>query len=349
LIYGNTNLVIITQLTMEEIITLNEKLNQAKDSLNLPNFEQLKRNDKFESKVRVIRRDLEKKTGAQHVTKAWLKMWEMLTETSLGVNLLTKTVIKAFFNAELPGAFIFAVNQYLKANQKDMEWLISSYWPQNKAGDFIDDQYGLIKANPQRSLVGILNTSKGRFWSNGNLTNPKMPSILAQLSGLVDLYTADGGFDVTGQENLQEVLTIPLIRGEIETGLRSLTPGGSLVLKIFTFFTSEMLSLLTILIRSFQEYYIFKPTTSGPLNSESYFIGVGYHSPNNIHMMNQTPEEILETLSSDELNFLLDRMRDLVNTQILNINQFIQGKPTQMPSYPNVPPLYPQHKISTTL
>lgn len=331
-----------------EIQRLNQELNVAKDTLNLPNFEELKKKDPFESRVRQIRREIEQKFGAQHVTKAWLKMWEILTQTPMGADLLKKPSVKAFFNAELPGAFIFSVNQYLKTQGKQLDWLVSSYWPQDKAGDFIEDQYGLVEANPDRSLVGILNTSKGRFWSNGDLTNPRMPAILAQLSGPVDLYTADGGFDVTGKENLQETLTTPLIKGEIETGLRALKPGGDFVLKIFTFFTPEMLALLTILMRSFQQYYIFKPSTSGPLNSESYFVGVGYRGPGNLPFLNQPPDAILGTLTPEELNFLLTRMRELVTSQIQNIQAFLKGQPTQMPVYPNVSPLNPQDRIATT-
>jgi 23S rRNA U2552 (ribose-2'-O)-methylase RlmE/FtsJ len=335
-------------MSWSEIAQLNNELNAAKDTLNLPNFDELKKKDPFEAKVRQIRREIEQKTGAQHVTKAWLKMWEILTQTSLGQDLLTKPSVKAFFNAELPGAFIFAVNQYLKSQGKGMDWLVSSYWPQDKAGDFIEDQYGLVEANPDNSLVGILNTSKGRFWCNGDLTNPRMPTILAQLTGPVDLYTADGGFDVVGRENLQETLTIPLIKGEIETGLRALKPGGVFVLKIFTFFTPAMLALLTILMRSFQQYYIFKPTTSGPLNSESYFVGVGYRGPGNLPFLNQPPGVILETLTPEELGFLMTRMRELVTTQIQNIQLFSRGQPTQMPVYPKVPRLNPQDKIATT-
>ena len=175
-----------------------------------------------------------------------------------------------------------------------------------------------------------------------------MPAILAQLSGPVDLYTADGGFDVTGKENLQETLMIPLIKGEIETGLRALKPGGDFVLKMFTFFTPEMLALLTLLMRSFREYYIFKPSTSGPLNSESYFVGVGYRGPGNLSFLNQPVDAILGTLTPEELNFLLARMRELVTTQIQNIQLFLKGQPTQMPIYPEVPKLNSQDWIATT-
>lgn len=323
------------------------ELNNTKELLNIPNYEDLKYNSPFESKVRQIRKGISKSSNGQFVTKAWLKMWEMLTTTPLGNDLSKRRTLRAFFNAELPGAFIFATNHYLKTQGKNMDWVISSYSPETKSGDFLDDIFGVIKANPQRSLIG--RTTSSDMWVDGDLTNPDMPVLLSRRAGVgsIDLYTADGGFDFSGREDKQEEVSLPLIKGEIETGLRSVKIGGAMVLKIFTFFTREMQAWLLLLMRSFQQYLIFKPSTSGSLNSETYFIGIGYLGPTYLPDLFQPPEQILETITSTEFEYLTSRMTDLTVTQIQNIKRFLNGQATTMPVPPYVPRLHPKDKIRT--
>jgi hypothetical protein len=309
---------------------LKEQLNQAKDALNITQFNQLKRKHYHDKWIRQLRKRVTQTGNAQYVTKAWLKMYEILSvplkgdiEIPLGEFLPTQT--KAFFNAELPGGFIFATNHYLKTHGKELEWVVASYLPRDEIGDYLKDQFGLLQANPNKSLVGRVKTTRGVFWSNGDLTDPKMPSILAQLAGpnTIDLYTADGGFDVTGQENIQEELSLPLIRGEIEAGLKSLAPDGSFVLKLFTFFTPQMWSYLLTLMRAFRQYQIYKPMTSNPINSEVYFVGIGYKGGRDLH---DNYEEILQSITPEEADFLQTRLFELTKNQISAINAFLQGE-----------------------
>ena len=309
---------------------INVQLNQAKDSLNRPDFERLKRNDPFDRQIRQLRRTTEAQSGAQKVTRAWLKFYEILELTPAGQYLLgLQDPIRAFFNAELPGAFVLAANHYFSTHNKTLQWVVSSYLPKG-ADDHLEDQYGLIEQNPDRSLVGVISTNKGNFYSDGDLTNPKVPSVLAHLARLrlgdsPVLYTADGGFDVTGRENEQETVSTRLIAGEIETGFLSLKNGGVMVLKIFTFFTGEMLAYVLTLMRAFEQTNIFKPSTSGPTNSESYFIGIDYKGGARLPV---GPEEITATLISatdEELLFIWNRASPLFTRQIEAIRQFISG------------------------
>jgi 23S rRNA U2552 (ribose-2'-O)-methylase RlmE/FtsJ len=319
---------------------LETRLNQAKDSLNRPDFASLKRKDPGEQQMRQARAYVTKEKGAQNASRAWFKLMEMLLKTPLGAYLLTLPMINAFFNAELPGAFIFAFNHFAHQYHKTLRWVIASYLPKSEKGkDFLSDQYGLMAKYPGNSLVGQIKTNRGVFWSEGDLTHPKTPAILAQLAksklGQINLYTADGGFDVEGRENLQEVLSLPLIRGEVEAGVLSLSNGGCLVLKIFTFFTPQMRTLLGLLMRLFQQLDIFKPETSGRLNSESYVIGLGFKgiSPEQLNQLRQdplNPQTRYVTLTPSEEQFILGRMRTLVEYQITQINAFLDGQPVSM-------------------
>lgn len=309
-------------------------LDAAKDSLSIPNFRQLKRNDPWEKAIDQLGKQITKKFSAQHVTKGWLKMYEMLTLTPVGSYLLSILgTVNVFYNAALPGAFIFADNHYFRTNNKNINWVVSSYYPKDTEGkDFLGDKYGLLTKYPERSLVGAITTSKGRFWSDGDLTNAKVPAILAMLAksklGTINMYTADGAFDVEGKENLQEELSMPLIRGEIECGFRSLSVGGVMIIKIFTFFTPQMWTLLVYLTRLFEKFDIYKPQTSGVLNSESYFIGIGYKGTNDFSIImkdSRDPTTRYSEPTEAENIFLFNKMMTLTTNQINNINNFLQG------------------------
>jgi 23S rRNA U2552 (ribose-2'-O)-methylase RlmE/FtsJ len=157
---------------------------------------------------------------------------------------------------------------------------------------------------------------------DGDMTNPQMIDLIAEkvikTIGKVNLYTADGGFDVEGRENEQERLSIPLIDGEFECGYKVLENDGIMVIKLFTFFTDEMVRILANAASKFQEWTLFKPNSSSMINSEIYFIGIGY------------------TGISKHFDYWFGVIREMSNRiaedQIKAIDDFFKGKtePVQM-------------------
>lgn len=88
----------------------------------------------------------------------------------------------------------------------------------------------------------------------------------------VQLYTADGGFCVDGNENYQEVEVKRLVLNQFLCMLCVLAKGGHFVCKIFDVFTPFTVGLLYILYRHFEYFSIIKPVTSRPANSERYVV-----------------------------------------------------------------------------
>ena len=74
----------------------------------------------------------------------------------------------------------------------------------------------------------------------------------------------------------QESIVADLHLAEALIAMRMLTPGGSLVLKMFTFFESETVCLLFLLHQAFVKLDVFKPATSKEGNSEVYVICRGF-------------------------------------------------------------------------
>jgi len=83
---------------------------------------------------------------------------------------------------------------------------------------------------------------------------------------------ADGGFDVEGQENLQEVLSRRLYLCQSLMALALLREGGHFVCKLFDIFTTFSVGLIYLLYRAFKHVAIYKPVTSRPANSERYIV-----------------------------------------------------------------------------
>jgi hypothetical protein len=100
-------------------------------------------------------------------------------------------------------------------------------------------------------------------------------NVLAKWNGAT-LYTADAGLDVSDDYNSQEQATSLLNYGQCITGVMSLAAGGNFVTKQYTFFSQFNRSLIAVLASMFETFYVVKPVTSKPANSEIYLVGKGF-------------------------------------------------------------------------
>lgn len=215
---------------------------------------------------------------AQIVTNAWLKMHEITTqmglvEASRVFVTPRRATLRAFCNAELPGAFVSALSQYVCAWFPDtqFDWVASSLYPSEGAGA-LGDLYGLYRENRSRWLMDAA--------MPGDVTDVRCIRELVRRAqdrlGAVDLYTSDVGTDVSEDYSRQEELTARLNLGQIVTGLLTLRPGGALVTKTYTFTQPYSLSVIGMCATVFHSFYVTKPETSRAANSEVYLVGLGF-------------------------------------------------------------------------
>jgi len=92
----------------------------------------------------------------------------------------------------------------------------------------------------------------------------------------VHLYTADGGFDFSGDYSGQEESIYSLLVAEILIGIQCLTKGGMMIIKCFDTTEKQTLDLLWMTCSLFREWKCMKPRTSRAGNAERYFIGYGF-------------------------------------------------------------------------
>lgn len=315
---------------LEKLMATKTRLNNAKSKLdvyyNLSKTDAIERNNfqQFQNIIdlyKPMRFKIQKEHNAKHVTNAWMKYWELYTQYNV-VPVRSQDRMRepkdrtqepkdrkflAFFNAELPGAALCAFNHYMHTMRPDVEfdWRASSLAPtaQSTLGEIttqsaLGDNYGLFAHNRDKWLM-TLPTENGRK-NNGDVTNLiNIEDFAATIGpesefGGVDFYSHDAGIDVSDDFNNQELANAKVHLGCALTGFMTLRKGGTFIAKQYTFFETFTWNLLIIYAQLFEEFYICKPLTSRPYNSEIYLVGKGFRG---------LPANIKDLLSERLTNF----------------------------------------------
>jgi len=225
--------------------------------------------NKYES-LRGRNGELVKRFGAEIVSNAWMKMYETMTL----VDLPKAGEWNTFHIAEAPGNFILAINHYIYNHKPQMHW----NWHANsfkdifgsKDGQYLDDNYGIMKSYPDKWLFGSD--------SDGDITSPSNIETFAEIfPGTLNFVTSDVKYvPLVEDYNEEENQNIPVQMGHLLISLRTLKKGGTALLKEFTFMETAKISQLWLLACVFKELHIIKPVTSRPANSEVYVLCKGY-------------------------------------------------------------------------
>ena len=278
---------------------LNDEINKAKSQLDeIPKniYKDLSRTLDTYAKLRNI---VVEKYNMENATNAALKMYELIYQMELLTNGPVAAgasannclpVVQAFCNAELPGAFVIAINHFMKTRcmSSQFDWIASSYFPEAALlkGDatILEDKYKIYGRNRLHWLMGPAPNGlpDGEQPITGDVTDPGVINVLGNAAHQrfadndgANLYTSDVGKDIKDPNRAEEE-TADINMGQVVSGLLSLAIGGHFVTKQFTFVTPFTRSLIAIVSSLFEETYITKPKTSRPLNSEIYLVGKGF-------------------------------------------------------------------------
>ena len=275
-----------------------------------------------------MRREIERVYHGQHVSNAYMKYWELYSQFNIVPREMADgRPYIAFFNAELPGAALCAFNHFMHAMRPEVkfDWRAASLVPSaitKNARDALGDRYGLWESNREKWLMDVVTTpkdggtsvdkpenqtvrtSKDALSSNdGDATKRANLEDFARRVGPVskfggaDLYSHDAGIDVsTGDDgglgfNNQELANARIHLGCALAGFMTLRLGGNFIAKQYTFFETVTWNLIVIYATMFDAFYICKPVTSRPHNSEIYLVGLGFRG-----MPTQTADVLLARL-----------------------------------------------------
>jgi len=275
-----------------------------------------------------LREHIEQTYNAQFVTNSWLKLYEILFQTRIAENsrciVKDSKTLRVFFNAELPGSFIFSMNHYLCTFCPDtyFDWIASSLAPDRNKNAFKDTN-GICSRNKNKWLM-LRGKHTGDIRANAVLETLKN-QIKETFNGPVDLYISDCGIDPSNDYYNQEEQFLSLNLRQVFLGILSIRKGGSMIFKQYTFNTTFSVSLICLLVELFESVFAIKPMTSKCTNSEVYFVCKGYKVVNE-----DTYNSIIELLMYNEvypenyvnLNVSSENVKNLVNV-LRNISKEI--------------------------
>ena len=201
-------------------------------------------------------------------SRAFFKLKEILAVFNIIETVKSDSCI-CFHLCEAPGGFIEAMSHELMERQIKYKWISQS---------MTNDKYctpkftNTIKNKKDGYIINYENNNLIKLNVRDNIY--KYCKFIYPLG--IDIVTADGGFDVSDNFNIQEQKSFKLIFSELLCSMSILKKGGCLILKIFDTFTKPTLQLLNYICLNFKDVWIYKPKMSRPANGEKYIIAKNY-------------------------------------------------------------------------
>lgn len=266
---------------IDELQKFKKELNDTKSKLNNYNYSEWHEHTSQRNKAKDVEWRLRRDFDPEFVTQAWCKFHEIVSKYPL----IPKETIFAnhnkFFSlhlCEAPGAFITCLNHWLKTNTPTImwDWLAMTYNPYYE---------GHTNSNMISDDRFIRYTLKKWFFGKdftGDLMNlDNLDSLIEKCKekGKVNLITADGSINCKNDPGEQEKIVANLHFCEVVAAVQILETGGNLLLKIFTIFEHETVSLIYMLTCIFKKIHFYKPVTSREGNSEVYVICLDFKGP----------------------------------------------------------------------
>ncbi|KAI3384060.1 hypothetical protein SNEBB_000274 [Seison nebaliae] len=218
------------------------------------------------------------------MNRAALKMFELdlkcshnLTHSNLEEN---ENKLKPFYFADFcagPGGFSEYVLHRRSNSNSNHNWLTKGFGFTLKFPSYNDFRLEKFRAASTESFEC--------FYGEDNSGNIFLEKNRESFIKFVERYSeknycqlcmADGGFDVSGFENIQEIMSKELYTCEMYLALSLLADEGNFVCKFFDVVTKYSNSLIFLMSLCFESICLFKPITSRPANTERFFIGRKY-------------------------------------------------------------------------
>lgn len=288
-----------TEYQFDKLISIKKELNEAKcklDPINNSMYNKLTAVTYVMEDLRGDNGRLSNEFNAQIVTKAWIKIYELICryvpmehEISRKISRqrtaqisVPKKDLYTFHIAEAPGAFIPSINHIIKTRYPsiDWNWFAESYRdptnPRKLKGKYLGDHYGLMRKYEPKWIYGA--ESDGDITKGSNIR--WFRHTINEYFPRLDLITSDVKFVPTVDFDFgeEEVYNIPVHAGHTITSLMTLSKGGIAILKTFTFLESASVSLLYLLSCCFEKVLVTKPIASTPANSETYLVCINYRN-----------------------------------------------------------------------
>ena len=203
------------------------------------------------------------------ISRSYFKMIEIINMFEL-----TKTLpcdkMSSFHLAEGPGGFIEALSQ-VRNNSNDIYVGMTLLSEDNNVPGWRKSQSFLDK-NPN------VHIEYGDDMTGNIMVERNLMRCSRLYGATMDLVTADGGFDFSGDFNAQETKMGGLLYSQVVFASALQKQGGTFILKMFDTFSLLSVQILYLLSVMYEKVYIVKPNTSRYANSERYVVAQGFRS-----------------------------------------------------------------------
>ncbi|KAK0096668.1 hypothetical protein PV326_004747 [Microctonus aethiopoides] len=270
---------------IEDLKELKEHLNEIKSKLNDYNLMEWRSHTRKRNYAGDIIWRVRKEINPEFPTQAWCKFYENLSFYKLiPEKSLYEKQLKSIHLCEAPGAFVTALNHWLKLNAPLINW----DWTATTLNPSYEGNSPSFMLNDDRFILHTTNNWYFGADNTGNLMNLKNLDSFIELEkenrDKIMLITADGSIDCLHTPDEQEKIVSHLHYCETITALHLLNKNGNFIIKLFTIFEYQTICLMYLLSCCFNEISIRKPATSKEGNSEIYVIcldfkGSDYISP----------------------------------------------------------------------
>lgn len=245
-------------------------------------------------------------------TNAWRKMFEICKQE----NLVPETKkVKHFDICCMPGAFILAINHYVKTEMNGVkyDWYGQSYTTSNEK-KYFGDKLGLFKNNPSKLLIAI----------DGDITNSDNINYYKYYfrNRKRNLITSDCGLGGTESEDYtREKQMVKIFFGQFISGISVLEKDGNFLMKFYDFFSNFYLSFIYLMGLFFKEVKLIKPESSRQPRGHEVYIGCFGFKDN---LTDDIYLELLEILQKINITNVLESSLININNIDSELNKKIQ-------------------------
>lgn len=249
--------------------------------------------------------------NAEYVTTAWLKCYEIITNYSLLDNLdLAETTVNYFGICEQPGAFVYAINHYIKTKTLyKFDFIIESLVDKSNKKIF----------TAEKSLLNKYR-NKYDYGADGTGDVTKIENIKFYRKKYIDkkfhIITADCGLDCSDDFAEQEKGLMNVVLGQFLLAISVCSKGSNYFYKQFTMYEQLTKEIMYLANQFFDQVYICRTLTTKPQSGEIYIIC------KNFKKSKKDMDGILKNLYDKyEKNMILDNIDDIDVNFINNIDE----------------------------
>lgn len=254
------------------------------------------------------------KFSPEYVTTAWLKCYEALALFKL-VNHDSKN-INYFGICEQPGAFVFAINHYIKTNLKDCEFNFVLQSLKAIDNTIFRAEDALSREYKYNYDYGTTNTGDVTDINNIKYYRKKY------YKKHFDLISADCGLDCSDDFSLQEKKLTKVLLGQLLVAISLANEGTNYFFKLFSMYESITCEIIFFASLLFEEVYLTRLLKTKITSGEIYCVCKGFLFSK--EQMNELLEYLYEIYESNDVSELhLINLPESFVDKILSCNEYL--------------------------